>query len=86
MKKNVIPDELRKTLHEAAEKEDLDAFVAAINANADSLPDDLVYACTDMDVIEEAMKLIAEGLASIEPDGIRLVLEEECDYFPKEFH
>lgn len=86
MGKGPISEELRRTLHQAAEKGDLKAFIAAIDANLESLPDDLVYARTDLDVIEEAMKLIAEGVASIEPDGIRLVLEEDCGYYPSEFH
>lgn len=77
-----IPDELRKRLHEAAEKEDLKDFIAAIEENADLLPEDLVFALTDENVIEEAMNLIGEGLASIEPDGIRLIIEEAGDDYP----
>jgi len=84
--KGIIPEEVRKTLLEAAEKGDLDAFIAAIDANIESLPDDLVYARTDMNVIEEAMNLIAEGIASIEPDGIRLILEQDNGYYPERFH
>ena len=86
MKKNFIPEELRRALHEAAEKGDLEAFIAAIDANIEALPDDLVYARTDMEVIEEAMNLIAEGLATIEPDGIRLKLEDGGGCFPNQFH
>lgn len=86
MKKDVIPEELRKTLHKAAEQGDLEAFIEAIDDNIESLPDDLVLARTDLGVVEEAMKLIAEGLATIEPDGIRLKLEEDCDHFPNQFH
>jgi hypothetical protein len=86
MKKVNIPEELRKRLHEAAEKEDLKEFKTAIEENTEHLPDDLVYALNDENVIEEAMNLIGEGLASIEPDGIRLIFEEAGDIYPDRFH
>lgn len=86
MKKVHIPDEVRKTLHEAAENGDLEAFIATIDANIEFLPEDLVYARTDINVIEEAMNLIAEGIASIEPDGIRLILDEDSGFYPEGFH
>lgn len=86
MKKNRIAAEILEALYEAAEQEDLERFIEIIDSNSESLPVDLVEARLDPEVVEEAMKLIGEGLVLIEPDGIRLKFEEEQDYFPKEFH
>lgn len=86
MKKGRISKETLTALYEAAEKEDLKKFIEIIDSNEGNLPADLVEARSDPEVIEEAMKLIGEGLADIQPDGIRLVFEGERQDFPKEFH
>lgn len=86
MKNEKIPEKILNALYEAAEKEDLKKFVEIIDGNSEVLPADLVEARSDPEVIEEAMTLIGEGLAVIEPDGIRLKYEDDQGYFPTEFH
>ncbi len=86
MKKNKIAEEILNALYEAAEQDDLKRFIEIIDRNRESLPADLIEARMDPEVVEEAMKLIGEGLAVIEPDGIRLRYEESPDYFPEKFH
>lgn len=73
-----IPEEIVRELKKAARSRDVRAFDRAVNRHKRDLPEDLLGAVEDREILSETMKLIDRDLTDLYSDGVRLKMEH-CD-------
>ncbi|NLK01138.1 MAG: hypothetical protein GX318_07875 [Clostridia bacterium] len=80
-----VPEKIVEELKKAARSRDVRAFDKAVNKHKRDLPDDLLEATEDREVLEETMKLFNENKATVCREGVRLNVDN-CGYDRKRYH
>lgn len=73
-----VPEEIVEELRKAARTRDPKALGKAIDRHKRDLPDDLLEAREDENVLKGTMDLFNQGLADVRTEGVRLNVN--CDH------